>query len=358
MLEEVLEEVGSPVRRRGRPDHLEAAGDGVAALAAAVGAAPAEALLLEGSGLRLGADVVGGTRAVRLAEGVPAGDQRDGLLVVHRHPAERLADVARGGQRVRVAVRTLGVHVDEAHLHGPQRAAELAVAAVALVAEPGVLRTPEDLLRLPHVRPAEAEAEGREAHRLQRDVAGEDQQVGPRDRRAVLLLDRPQQPARLVEVRVVGPAVQRGEPLRALATAAAAVLDPVGAGRVPAHPDEQRPVVAVVRRPPVLRRGHDVHDVLLQRLDIEGREGIGVPEVLAHRVALRRVLVQHAQVQLVGPPVLVRVRPARLRGRRIDGRVLALAAVRGHVARVRLGLVRHGSSSSPWCGTVQCDVVR
>ncbi len=262
------------------------------------------------------------------------------------------------GQRVGVAVRALRVDVDETHLDGSHRAAELAVAAVALVAEPGVLRTPEDLLGLPDVRTAEAEAEGLEAHRLQRDVAGEDEEVGPRDGRAVLRLDRPEQPARLVQVRVVRPAVQRGEALRAVAATAAAVLDAVGARRVPAQPDEQRAVVAVVRRPPVLRRGHDVDDVLLECLDVEGRERVGVPEVLAHRVGPRRVLVEDLQVELVRPPVLVRVRPARLRGRRVDDRVLALATVRGRVARVRLGLIRHGSSSSPWCGTVQCGVVR
>ena len=61
--------------------------------------------------------------AVALAEGVAAGDERDGLLVVHRHARERLADVARGELRIGVAVRALGVHVDEAHLHGAERSA-------------------------------------------------------------------------------------------------------------------------------------------------------------------------------------------------------------------------------------------
>ena len=67
------------------------------------GLLPAEALLLERGALRLRADA--GVRiagAVGLAEGVAAGDQRDGLLVVHRHPAERLADVDRRGQRIRI----------------------------------------------------------------------------------------------------------------------------------------------------------------------------------------------------------------------------------------------------------------
>ena len=107
----------------------------------------------------------------------------------------------RGGQRIRVAVRPLRVHVDQAHLHGAERTGELPVAAVALVAEPRVLRAPEDLVGLPDVLPPEAEAERLEPHRLQGEVAGEDDQVGPGDLPAVLLLDRPEQPARLVEVR-------------------------------------------------------------------------------------------------------------------------------------------------------------
>ena len=43
------------------------------------------------SGLRADQRRIAG--AVGLAEGVAAGDQRDGLLVVHRHAEERLADV-------------------------------------------------------------------------------------------------------------------------------------------------------------------------------------------------------------------------------------------------------------------------
>ena len=147
-----------------------------------------------------------------------------------------------------VAVRALGVHVDEAHLHRAERVGEVALAAVALVAEPRVLGAPEDLVGLPHVLASEAEPERLEAHRLERDVAGEDDEVGPRDLAAVLLLHRPEQAARLVEARVVGPAVERREALHALAATAAAVGDAVGAGRVPGHADEQRSVVCRSRR--------------------------------------------------------------------------------------------------------------
>ena len=144
--------------------------------------------------------------AVGLAEGVAAGDQRDGLLVVHRHAEERLADVLGRRDRIRIAVRPFRIDVDQAHLHRAERLCELAFAAVAFVAEPRALGTPVELFRLPDVGAAAGEAEGLEAHRLERDVAGEDHQVGPGDLAAVFLLDRPQQPARLVEVGVVRPA--------------------------------------------------------------------------------------------------------------------------------------------------------
>ena len=159
---------------------------------------------------------------------------------------------------------------------GPERPFDLPVLVVALVAEPRFLAAPVDLLGLPDVLSPEGEAERLEPHRFVGTVAGEDDQVGPGDLAAVLLLDRPQQPAGLVEAGVVGPAVERGEPLGALAAAAPAIVDAVGARGVPRHADEQRPVMAVVGRPPVLRCRHHVDDVLLQRLDVEGLELLGV----------------------------------------------------------------------------------
>ena len=47
----------------------------------------------------------------------------------------------------------------------------------------------------PDVSAAAGETEGLESHRFQRDVAGEDHQVGPGDPAAVFLLDRPEQTA-------------------------------------------------------------------------------------------------------------------------------------------------------------------
>src|SRR5680860_221139 len=84
-----------------------------------------------------------------------------------------------------------------------------------------------------------------------------------------------------------------------------------GAGAVPRHPDEQRPVVAVVGRPPLLRRRHHRVDVRLHGGKVEARELRRVVELLTHGIDLRGVLVQHPQVQLLRPPVLVRHRTRR-----------------------------------------------
>src|SRR5262249_31515290 len=80
VLEQVLEEVVAPLRRRLRPGDFRPAGDGVGPDARAVLALPAEALVLDEGAFRLRAHQRRIAGAVRLAEGVAAGDQRDGLL--------------------------------------------------------------------------------------------------------------------------------------------------------------------------------------------------------------------------------------------------------------------------------------
>src|ERR1019366_10701076 len=82
--EQVIEEVVAPLRRRLRPGDFRTAGDGVGAEAGAMLALPAEALILDGTAFRIGAEQRRIAGAVSLAEGAAAGDQRDGLLVVDR----------------------------------------------------------------------------------------------------------------------------------------------------------------------------------------------------------------------------------------------------------------------------------
>src|SRR5262249_22128260 len=107
--EQVFEEVVAELRRRPGPGDFESAGDRIHADAGVESAAPAETLVFEVTALRVDTDVRRGTGAVRLAEAVATGDQRHGLLVIHRHAGKGLADVARRGHRVGVAIRALRV---------------------------------------------------------------------------------------------------------------------------------------------------------------------------------------------------------------------------------------------------------
>ncbi len=105
--------------------------------------------------------------AVTLAEGVTAGDQCDGLFVVHRHAREGFTHVTARRDWVGLTVRPFRVHVDEAHLHSGQRVLQVPVSGIALVAKPGVLAAPVDILfRFPDVLAPTTETEGLESHRL------------------------------------------------------------------------------------------------------------------------------------------------------------------------------------------------
>ena len=201
------------------------------ALAGLPGVLPTEQLLLHWRPLRLGLDGVLRACAVKLAEGVTTGHECDGLLVVHGHAAEGLADVTTGSNRVGVCVRAFWVDVDQTHLHCAERLHELSVAAVTLVVQPNRFRSPVDVLfRSPDILAATSEAERLETHRLESHVARQDHEVGPGERTTVLLLDGFEQSSRLVEVAVVGPAVEGSEALRSGGSATTPIVGAVGTG--------------------------------------------------------------------------------------------------------------------------------
>jgi hypothetical protein len=129
---------------------------------------------------------------------------------------------------------------------------------------------------------------------------------------AILLFHGPEKAAGFIEIGVVRPAVEGVKALLAAFTAAASVSDAVGAGAMPGHADEERSVVAVVGGPPVLRRGEDFGDVLLDRLEVERSEGFRVIEVLAERIGFGGVLTERRKIKLFGPPELGGL--GRLRG--------------------------------------------
>ena len=294
-----------PLRRGRRPRAFEAAADLVAAFAAAEAALPAQPLLGESGclGCRPDQRRIAGT--VAFSEGVPAAGERNRFFIVHRHARERLAHVAAGPERIRVAAGAFRVDVDQPHLHGSKRVFEVPLAGIACaVIQPLFFVAPVDVqLRRPDVLAPAGETEGLESHRFQRDVARENEEVGPGDFLAVLLLDRPQQPARLVEVDVVGPAVEGSETLVAVPCAATTVTGAISPCTVPRHANEEGAVVTVIRRPPVLRVGHQGLKVLLHGRQVEAPEFFGVVEACPHWADLRDVLVQDFQRQLVRPPV-------------------------------------------------------
>ncbi len=98
----------------------------------------------------------------------------------------------------------------------------------------------------------------------------------------------PDQAARLVEAHIVRPTVEGSKSLRSGARAAAAIGDAVGACAMPRHADEERPIVAVVRGPPVLRGRHQGMEVLDHSIQVEALELLGVIEFLAHGIGQLR----------------------------------------------------------------------
>ena len=295
-----------PLGGVGFPGAFDAAGCGMNAHASAQAILPAQSHFFQRGGFGFGSDQFRVACAVRLAEGMSTGDERDGFFIVHRHAGESLTHIDARSDRIRFAVGTFGVDIDQAHLHGSQRILQIAFAAVAFVAQPGVFVAPVDIfLGLPDVGASPAKTEGLETHRLQRHVARQNHQVSPGEFVAIFLFDGPEQAARLVEVDVVGPAVERRKTLVAGAAAAASIRGAIGAGAVPCHADHQSAVVTPVSGPPLLRVGHQLGKVFLDRSQVELLEFFGVIEIGIHRVGSRRVLVQDVQVQLIGPPIAV-----------------------------------------------------
>ena len=224
---------------------------------------------------------------------------------------------------------TFRVDVDQAHLNRTERLRQLTLAAIAFIAQPRPFRTPVELLGLPHVGASAGEAEGLEAHRFQRDVAGENHQVGPRDLLAIFLLDGPQQAARLIQVRVVRPAIQRGEALLPRAGAAAAVGNPISPGAVPCHADHQPAIMAEIGRPPILGVCHQGMQILDHRIEVKAFKLLGVVEPVAHGVGQAGVPVKNRDVQRVRPPVAVPATARDVRDRALRGACYSLAIVGG-----------------------------
>src|SRR5690554_1338912 len=116
-----LEEAHVELGRMRRPGTFKARGHGVGRLTLHVRVAPAQALFLYVSGLRLGAKGRGIAITMGFTNGVATGCQCRGFFVVHRHTGEGFTHLLGGFQRIRLTVHAFRVHVDQAHLNGRQR---------------------------------------------------------------------------------------------------------------------------------------------------------------------------------------------------------------------------------------------
>src|SRR6478609_11500792 len=91
-----------------------------------------------------------------------------------------------------------------------------AVRVSDVAAEPRFFGPPIDiLLGLPDILATAAETECFKSHRFERNVPGEDHQVGPRSPAAILLFDRPEKATRFIQTDVIRPTVQWSEALLA-----------------------------------------------------------------------------------------------------------------------------------------------
>ena len=274
-LEQEVEELIVPARRIRGPGPFHAAGEGICSLASAAFARPrvGHILLRRGSRPR-------GAGAMAFAEGVAAANESHGLGVVHAHATKGVPDVLGTLRGIRVyspgPIRllrhgTFRIQVDKPHRGAPQRALAGAVhragrVLLLLWAGPQV----QALCAVWGVDPASAVLGHWAAHGLDGCGASQDKEVTPAEAVPVLLLDGPQQPAGLVQVRVVCPAAFWLEALAAPAAAPVPVGLAVAAGAMPRQPDEERPIVPEVCGPALLRVGEGCLQVRDHRLEVEG----------------------------------------------------------------------------------------
>ena len=132
--------------------------------------------------------------------------------------------------------------------------------------------------RLEDVLAAAAEAEHRPAHAFDRDVAGQDEQVGPADCLPYFCLIGHSRRRALSRLPLSGQLLSGSKRCCPL-WRRRAVGHAISARGMPRHADQERAVMAVVGRPPRLAVGHQRGEIGLQRLIIERLERLGIVEV-------------------------------------------------------------------------------
>src|SRR5690554_1206584 len=309
--EEVVEEVITPFGRRLRPGNLQSTGNGVSGLATAVCIFPAQSYFFERSCFGFRSQIGCICDAVGLAKSVTTRNERNRFFVVHSHTGKSLPNVFGSRQRVWLTVGPFGIYINKSHLNGGKGVVEVFFSLITLlVAKPFFFSPPVDVfLGFPNVFPSPGKTKGAEAHRFKGHIAGQNHQVGPGNFLSVFLFDGPQQTPGLIQVDVVGPAVEWSKALIARAATAASIAHAVGARAVPGHAYKQGTIMSKICRPPVLRLGHQLMQVFFKGCKIQAFEGRGIVEVFVHWIRETGMLAQHVDFKFIGPPVPVACSP-------------------------------------------------
>ncbi len=180
IFEQRIEIAVVPLCRRRRPGPFNPAGNGIDADPRLKGALPAQALIYDAGSFWFRTHMGRVASPMAFAKGMPPRCQGDGFFVIHRHAAKGLSHILPRAHRIRFAVRTFRIHIDEPHAHGCQGIFQHAIAAipfatVVCLTMPGRFRTPVNILfRLPDILTSSGKTKGLKAHRFQRTVARKD----------------------------------------------------------------------------------------------------------------------------------------------------------------------------------------
>ncbi len=239
IVEQVFEKAHVPLNRFISPCAFEATGNRIGTFAGAIFVFPAETLLFNRSCFRVRAVVLFGSGTMNFTKRMSSCNKRNGFLIIHRHPFERLTNEIRRLFRVWFSTGSLRVYVDQTHVIGCELPFKISIIVVALISQPLLFRSPIDvILRFPGILTSAAKTKGFKAHRFQCTVSGQDHQIAPREFLTIFLLDRPEQATSFVEAHVVGPTVNGSKTLVAGSCSSAPIGYAIRASTVPRHPYE------------------------------------------------------------------------------------------------------------------------
>ena len=123
----------------GLPGAFGTAADCMPGFSAAKLAFPAEPHLLDGGSFGLWPDQRRIARTMALTKSMPACNQCNGFLIIHRHPGEGLTHINGRCHGIRYPVWPFRINIDQTHLHCRQGIFKISLTGIALIAKPFIL---------------------------------------------------------------------------------------------------------------------------------------------------------------------------------------------------------------------------